>query len=687
MNMTARVCFVAAVAAVVLGGIVAAAEFPYQGYRALVAQPENSWTWDSAIFGALQERGFEVDYGPVPDDAASLARYDLVALDIKRTLSPAAAGALEKYVAAGGAVYGSWGGPMGTPGFLSKVCKVAATRSVRIRRIDLLNSPLSKGIGEVALDMPEHVGHMSAGATGYEIVSVQPLEGGIPVARDDAGNVLGVLSTYGKGRTAVLGFGPEQEKYLVGRELGPVMLDNLLTWLLADRPADPDRGHTGQVTVALPARADVREVYLNGKLVDAPSVKQVGSLKQVSLPVAEIAAGQEAQVRITYAPLTKRRDVETMIHLPWGVLSAAAKSPARLADYLQSLGATIACPLLRGSYGEAWYKGMPQDRADAATVKDYKGNFLTDMIGECHKRNIRVIADIYFDNAEPVRSHPETARIGRDGKPVKDQWGRTEACLNNPLAQQHTLDTIKQLCDDYKVDGIILDDNFELDKSLCYCDYCKGEFRKYCERKGIAYDDPASAQGAVAEAWLEYRREATRDLVANVRAIAVSHGVPIGAWVGTEMDIAHLSGSLDFLGGMVYTEPPFAARAPLSVLGRCGFVCLLWAPDAVPQDMTAEVRQAVRSGCAVVGFWMRGQDGGYEMDPERAAAMRAGLTNAEADWLAYYRDSILSGDTRFTVTEGKLGPDEVTLTLKNTGANAPGRIQGALDLSALQPAP
>jgi hypothetical protein len=61
---------------------------------------------------------------------------------------------------------------------------------------------------------------MAGGA--WEIVSVAPLEGSIVVAQDAAGNPLGVLGQFGKGRTAVLGFGPEQDKYFVQRERAPL---------------------------------------------------------------------------------------------------------------------------------------------------------------------------------------------------------------------------------------------------------------------------------------------------------------------------------------------------------------------------------------------------------------------------------------------------------------------------------
>jgi hypothetical protein len=140
----------------------------FVGFRALVVEPENSWGWDSAVFGALQERGFEVEYAGLPTDAAPLRAYDLIALSIKRSLTPAESKCLRDYVQGGGTVYGSWGGPFGSPGFFREVCKVGSWRSVRLMELRLLDGPLTAGIGARDVALAEHVGHSGAGAAGWE---------------------------------------------------------------------------------------------------------------------------------------------------------------------------------------------------------------------------------------------------------------------------------------------------------------------------------------------------------------------------------------------------------------------------------------------------------------------------------------------------------------------------------------
>ncbi len=659
---------------------------PFLGFRALVVEPENSWGWDTAILSALKEEGFDVTYGRIPVDPASLDRYALVALSIKRHLTDAEAGALERYVAEGGAVYGSWGGPMGAPGFLEDVCKVGRARSVWIKELVLLESPLTAGLTPGPVALPEHIGHTEAAERGYEIVSVEPVEGGVPVASDPDGNALGVLAEYGKGRTAVLGFGPEQDKRWAEPDLAPTMFDNLLGWLLEEKLKTGQREWSGRISVALPARARVREVLVDGRRVAEPAVRRIGSLRTVELDVSAVPEEVEVEVQVRYQPLQAARNVDTVIHLPWGVLRAGAKSPARLADYVESLNATICQPLLRDSGGRAWYAGVPEDRHDELLVAQYEGNFLEDLIRELHGRGIKVIGGVYFDNVTPLRRYPEVKRIDAKGEPVKSRYDQFQACFNNPKGQEHTLATIRHLLDNYDLDGLILDDNFELDKTECYCQYCRDGYRRYCEGRGIAYEDPAGLSGADAEHWRQYKRERTRELGAEVRRIAAEHGLPAGGWTGASMDSVHLFKPFEFLGLMVYTQPPRAARAMLEAAGQDDVICLLWAPDSDPRRMEREVRDAVHTGCAAVGFWIRGEGGGYEMDPERTQAMRRALGSVEEEWLDFYRANVVSGDGRFAVLEGKVGREELRLRIRNTGSIVSDRISGRLDVSALQPA-
>jgi hypothetical protein len=96
-----------------------------------------------------------------------------------------------------------------------------------------------------------------------------------------------------------------------------------------------------------------------------------------------------------------------------------------------------------------------------------------------------------------------------------------------------------------------------------------------------------------------------------------------------------------------------------------------------------EVRQAVHAGSPAVGFWLRGDDGGYQLDPARTAAIRHAFADVEAQWLAFYRDNLLAGDVRFTIVNGRVGREELTLRVRNAGPQVCGRDAGRVDLSAL----
>jgi len=665
----------------------------FEGLRALMVAPGRIWEeWDSALFGALEERGFEVTRRKELGEPGSLAAFDLIALNAERRLTEAEQAALTRYVAAGGAAYVSFdqpyawgrGAQLGAPGFVREAGKVAGARPVTIREVAFLESPLTAGLGPKQVALRDHVGCFQGTSEGWTTVALYPLPEGTPTAQDPQGNVLGVLGRHGKGRTAVLGLPLEQEKYLAQPELGPLMLDNLLGWLLEARLTAGPAAWSNVVTVAVPARAQVQAVYVDGRAVSDPEVRTVGSLEQVRVDVSRVGVGGATEVRVQYM-LRPGRNVDTVIHLPWGALRAAANSPAALAEYLASLHATVCQPLLRSSSGNAWYRGLPDDVADDALVTNYKGDFLAELIEECHKRGIRLIAGVYLDNRTPTRKYPEATRVDRQGREVRDRYGNGQACFNNPKGQEHNLATVEQLLATYRVDGLILDDNYWLDYSdmyACWCAYCREEYSKYCAREGIPYRDPSEASDQADDPWWRHKREATHALLAKVRAIAEAHRVPFGGWVSNGMGMLHLAGSFDFLGEMTYQAPPRAMRGPLSALGEKGLICLLWTQHVEPAAMEQEAREAVHAGCAAVGFWTMGRDGGYRLDEAREAAMRRAFASVEDEWLRFYADNVLRGDPRFVVQDGKADAGQLSLRIRNTGAKAARRTAGELDLSA-----
>jgi hypothetical protein len=189
--------------------------------------------------------------------------------------------------------------------------------------------------------------------------------------------------------------------------------------------------------------------------------------------------------------------------------------------------------------------------------------------------------------------------------------------------------------------------------------------------------------------WVGYKLEATRNLATQIAKIAHERGLPAGGWVSVGMRSAHLAPVFDFLGGMVYVEPPRAARLMLPALGKCRFITLLWGPNQEPERLELESRQAVRAGSRMAGFWIyppgHPGGGGVKMLPGSYEAIARAFAGAEDEWVKFYRENVLAGDSRFAIMGGTLGKEEMTLRVKNTGNKVGTRLQGNLDLKAAMP--
>ena len=656
---------------------------PFAGLRVLLVRPENSWGWDSALLGALEYRGIDVTWGEPAalEDAKALEQYDIVATTIKRCFTSSQVKGLTAYVRGGGSLYGSWGGAMGCPELL-RFCGVERTWSVYIKELAMLEGPLAKGLGKLHWRLPQFVGHMNLGDKGRELVAVKPADGTM-VARDADGNSLGVIHRQGLGRTAVLGFGPENVKsHFRSIRDAAVVMDNLLRWLVPNGPRM--RAWPGTIQVNLPARAEVQGAWADGTPVAKLEVRTYGSLKQVTFDVNRVAVDAATALRVRYAPLVKARNVQTIIHMP--ATLRHFDTPTQAVDYVASFNPTIVQPLLRGGSGYALYRGMPEDTPNRKLVTDYPGDYLAEFVDLCHRRGIKVIGGVYFAFPKSLRkAHPNAALVGKDGKP--DPKGRI--CFNRPEVQDYNFRTVQHLLDNYALDGLILDDNFELDTHPCYCDHCKAQFRAWCRQNGMAYQDPAVASDSAAqERWLKSKREATLALARRVQTIAAAHDVPAGGWVNSGMKPTYLTAAFDFLGGMVYTVPAWSARGPLSVLGDHGYITLLWGTDRDPAELEAETVEAIRAGSSTVGFWILAEEGGpearrFHMRKGSFAAVARALAGAEAQWLAFYRDNLITGDARFVVTRATLGREELVLTVKNLGRQAERRLECPVDLSVV----
>jgi len=117
---------------------------------------------------------------------------------------------------------------------------------------------------------------------------------------------------------------------------------------------------------------------------------------------------------------------------------------------------------------------------------------LRPFLKKCHQHNIKVIAyldsvNIFWTSFFP--DHPQAKdwlQLDKDGNPIHYGWlkpvpWRYRACLNNPNWINYQKQVIK-LAIDMGFDGIYLD-NAYLNKTACYCSYCRDKFKQYCREK------------------------------------------------------------------------------------------------------------------------------------------------------------------------------------------------------------
>jgi len=111
--------------------------------------------------------------------------------------------------------------------------------------------------------------------------------------------------------------------------------------------------------------------------------------------------------------------------------------------------------------------------------------------------------------------------------------------------------------------------------------------------------------------------------------------------------------------------------------------------DRDPAELEAGTIEAIRAGSSTVGFWILAEEGGpevqtFHMREGSFAAIAHALRGAETQWLAFYRDNLVTGDARFTVTKISLGPAELSLTVTNLGRRAERRLDCPVDLLAVE---
>ncbi|MBU0607356.1 MAG: hypothetical protein KKI08_05690 [Armatimonadetes bacterium] len=686
-------------AALLVAGLAAAAPVSLAGGAALVIQPENSFNgYDFTITAALMSRGLEVTSGQPDDltDAARLAPYDLVVTDLKRSFTPAQVTGLKAYVAAGGATYGNWGGPMGCPELLA-MSGVKHARSVYIHELTLPESPLTVGLGEQHWAFPEFVGHVLRTEKGLEMVAFDLVDG-LEVARDKEGRCLGSLRQEGAGRAAVLGWCPSNYRFVTddSREAS-LVLDNLLAWLLPHGPKPHPAPQA--IRVSLPREAKISSVSVDGKPLPQPNVTILGSLQSVAVPVATLAEGKTMAVRVACALPPVKQHIETWLHDPSACLLNSF-TPPEAADFLARLHVATVQPLLRYEGGAInCRQGIPGDTL-RGSLKDYPGDKFADVLAACQARGIKVIGGLYLDwRRFPVHLKDAPPYVDRS-RVVPEPKPRQTVCPLDRGVWEHNLGIVQTLLDGYPtLDGVILDDNFEFDRQPCYCAACLAKFAAWCDQQP-GKPDPQAETDSGAPAWKAFWVERKLEFCKRVRDLCAAKGKPVGGWTANRGPIA-FRGVFDFAGDMVYVEPPCSVAPLWPQVADFPVVTLLWGMNRKPAGIEGDFGEAIRAGSNIVGFWIQyarlegiidnpwslgwTNASRFGLTPGTLTAIEHAFAGAEPAWRDYYRANLLQGDPRFVVTKASLSAGGLSLTVKRLAEPSPQRIIGPVELPGLPP--
>ena len=122
------------------------------------------------------------------------------------------------------------------------------------------------------------------------------------------------------------------------------------------------------------------------------------------------------------------------------------------------------------------------------------GDTLADILRECHKAGIRVIARCDFSKVHETlyEEHPEWAYRQSSGQPLIYN-GYVQTCINGDYQQRYVYDILRELFSKYDFDGLFcnMSSTFVVDYELqlhepCHCKNCR---RLFQEQTGMEIPD------------------------------------------------------------------------------------------------------------------------------------------------------------------------------------------------------
>jgi len=171
---------------------------------------------------------------------------------------------------------------------------------------------------------------------------------------------------------------------------------------------------------------------------------------------------------------------------------------AKFADTLAEAGVEYVNVFARCNEGFAYYPTKI-----GVTYPGLKSDMLGDTVRECHKRGIGVTAymNASYDHEQAIRHREWTIRNPKINK--SDDWVFDyfiDMCYLSSGYKQYMLDMIKEVRDNYDVDGYFIDC---MGGNVCYCNDCIREMKK----RGVDIDDEAAALQFSKDRRLEFCKE------------------------------------------------------------------------------------------------------------------------------------------------------------------------------------
>lgn len=158
---------------------------------------------------------------------------------------------------------------------------------------------------------------------------------------------------------------------------------------------------------------------------------------------------------------------------------------------------------------------------------DMSGDFLKEIIEECHGNGIRVIARFDFSKTSSsfLEEHPDWYVRNAAGEPIL-YHDTAAACVNGGYQQEESLGIIREVLENYQVDGIffnmfgyITSDYSGNYFGPCQCGECR---RKYHEMYGKALPTAQELLSGPDENYEEFKRITVDQLLTRIKGLVTS---------------------------------------------------------------------------------------------------------------------------------------------------------------------